>query len=178
VVEAVVAGELEVCGELGGGDMSHGFWADGPYGGDPGEVSAAGPLVGEIEPETGADVGMGFDAGAGFEGEERGIADEEGGVGVGEHGDGVGGRREEYGVGTDEFAEEDLRVGEGTARGRVSGDGADGGEGAVDVCGVAYIRACLAASKMRGFFPFGKLRVRMTIINSRMTIIITTATMV
>ena len=88
----------------------------------------------EIEPEAGADGG--FDAVAGFEGDERGIADEQGGVGLGEHGDGVGGRGEEFGVGADELAEEDLRVGERAARGGVGGDGADSGEGAVDEGGV------------------------------------------
>ena len=44
-------------------------------------------------------VGLGFDVGAVFEGEEGGIADEEGGIGVGEHGDGVGWSWEEFGAG-------------------------------------------------------------------------------
>ena len=51
---------------------------------------------------------------------------------MGEHGDGIGWRGEEFGVGADEFAEEDLRVGERTAGGGVGGDGADCGEGLVD----------------------------------------------
>jgi hypothetical protein len=52
---------------------------------------------------------------------------------VAQHGDGVGGRGEELGIGADEFAEEDLGVGERAAGCRVGGDGADAGEGAVDV---------------------------------------------
>jgi hypothetical protein len=57
VSEAVVAGELKVCGELGGGEGQgvircggEGFGADGPDGGDPGEVGAGGPFVSEVEP--------------------------------------------------------------------------------------------------------------------------------
>ena len=34
-----------------------GFGPDGPDGGDPGCAGAGGPLVGEVEPEAGADVG-------------------------------------------------------------------------------------------------------------------------
>ena len=123
-------GRLKVTGELGGSEGCGGesFGADGPDGGDPGEMGAAGPLMGEVEPEAGADLWVGFDLRAGFERDERGVADEERGVGVGEHGDGVGGRGEELGVGGDEVAEEDLRVGDRAARGGVGGDGADGGE--------------------------------------------------
>jgi len=84
-----------------------------PDGGDPWEVGAAGPLMGEIEPEAGADGG--FDAGAGFLSDERGIADEECGVGLLQHGDGVCGCGEECWVCEDEFAEEDLGVGERAA---------------------------------------------------------------
>jgi len=85
------------------------------------------PLVGEVVPYAGAD--RGFDLFAGFEGEEGGIADEDGGVGVLEHGDGVGRGREEGGVGAEEFAEEDFGVGERAARGGVGCDGADRAEG-------------------------------------------------
>jgi len=71
----VVAGELKVRGELGCGDVSQGFGADGPDSGDPGQVGATCPLMGEVEPEAWADGG--FDAGAGLLGDERRIADEE-----------------------------------------------------------------------------------------------------
>src|SRR5260370_41868152 len=66
---------------------------------------------------------------AGFEGEEGGIADEDGGVCLLQHGDGVGCGGEEGGVGVVEFAEQDFGVGEGAAGGGVGGDGADGAEG-------------------------------------------------
>ena len=91
VGEAVVAGAAEVFGELGGGDVavSEGFGADGPDGGDPGEAGAGVPLVGEVEPLAGADGWL--DCFAGFEGEQGGVADEEGSVGLLQHGDGVGG---------------------------------------------------------------------------------------
>ena len=84
----------------------------------------------EVEPEAGADGG--FDLGARLLGDERGVADEEGGVGVDEHGDGVGGRGEKLRCCADELLEEDLGVGERAAGCGVGCDGADGGEGAVD----------------------------------------------
>ncbi len=70
-----------------------------------------------------------FDVVAGFEGEEGGVADEDGGVGLLQHRDGVGCGGEEGGVGVEEFAEEDFGVGEGTAGGGVGGDGSYGAEG-------------------------------------------------
>ena len=66
---------------------------------------------------------------AGFEGEEGGIADEDGGVGLLQHGAGVGQGGKEGGVGVEEFAEEDFGVGEGAARGGVGGDGFYGAQG-------------------------------------------------
>ena len=65
---------------------AEGFGADGPDGGDPGEVGAGAPLVGEVEPVAGAD-GC-FDLLAGLKGEEGGVADEDGGVGLLQHGEG------------------------------------------------------------------------------------------
>ncbi len=85
------------------------------------------PLVCEVEPLAGAD--FFFYRFAGFEGEEGGIADEDGGVCLLQHGDGVGCGGEEGGLGVVEFAEQDFGVGEGTAGGGVGGDGADGAEG-------------------------------------------------
>jgi len=58
---------------------------------------------------------------------------------VGEHGDGVGGRGEECRVGGEEFAEEDLRVGEGAARGGIGGDGADAGEELIGIFGCVRV---------------------------------------
>ena len=46
--------------------VGEGFGADGPDGGDPREVGAGVPFVGEVEPLAGA-YGL-FDVGAGFEG--------------------------------------------------------------------------------------------------------------
>ena len=81
VEETVIAGGFEVFGELGGGEAgwAESFGADGPDGGDPGEVGAGAPLVGEVEPLTGT-YGV-FDLLAGLKGEERRVADEDGGVG-------------------------------------------------------------------------------------------------
>lgn len=128
VLEAVVAGELEVVGELGGGDAGEEVGAAGPDGGDPGEVGAGVPLVGEVEVLAGCAEGL-VDGGAVFEGEEGGVADEEGGVGLREHGDRVGGAGEEGGVGAEEVPEEDLGVGDGRSGGGVGGYGLDGFEG-------------------------------------------------
>ena len=129
VREAVVAGTGEVFGELGGGDVAggEGFGTDGPDGGDPREVGAGVPFVGEVEPLAGA-YGL-FDVGTGFEREEGGVADEDGRVGSLEHRDGVGRGGEEGGVGVEEFAEEDFGVREGTAGCGVSSDGFYGAEG-------------------------------------------------
>ncbi len=123
VGEAVVAGDGEVVGELGGGDVADGecLGTDGPDGGYPGKAGAGVPLVGEVEPLAGA-YGL-LDCFAGFQGQESGVADEDGCVGELEHRDGVGWGREEGGMGVEEFAEEDLGVGEGAAGGGVGGDG-------------------------------------------------------
>jgi len=110
--------------EAAGGE---GFGADGPDGGDPGEGGAGAPLMGEVVPGAGADLLL--DLGAGFEGEEGWVADEQGGVVGAEHGDGVGGVLVEGGCDVDEFAEEDLGVGKGAAGGGVGSDGFYGGEG-------------------------------------------------
>ena len=129
VEEAVVAGGFEVFSELRCGESSRrkGFGADGPDCGDPGEVGAGVPLVGEIEPLAGAD--FFFDGFAGFEGEEGGVADEDGGVGVAEHRDWVSRCGKEGGAGVKEFAEENLGVGEGTAGGGIGGDAAEACQG-------------------------------------------------
>jgi len=165
VGETVVAGELKVGGELGWGDVSQGFRADGPDGGDPGQAGATGPLMGEIEPKAGADGG--FDVGAGLLGDERWIADEESCVGLLQHGDGIGGRGEECRVRAEKLAEEDLGVGERAARGGVCGDGADGGEGVVDEGEVGgallpHLFEMWGTREMRGFFA----ALRMTILIS------------
>src|ERR1035441_10687571 len=108
------------------GGRSEGFGADGPYGSDPRQIGAGAPLVGHVDPEARA--GCTLDVVAGFESEQRGVADQQRSVRAGEHGYGIGGRGEEFRVGVEEPAEEDLRVGEGTAGGGVCRDGADGGE--------------------------------------------------
>ncbi len=63
------AGVVEVFDELGGGDVgdAEGFGADCPDGGDPGEVGAGVPLVGEVVPGALVVKGL-FDVGAVFEG--------------------------------------------------------------------------------------------------------------
>jgi len=127
--QAMIAGGCEVFDELCCGDVAfgEGFGANGPDSGYPGEAGSGVPLVGEVEPLAGAD-GV-FDLLAMFEGEERGVADEEGGVGLAKHGDGVGRRGEEGGVGAEEMAEEDLGVNAGAAGCGVGGDDAEGLEG-------------------------------------------------
>ena len=76
VGEAVVAAILEIVDEFCGGDRGEGFGADGPYGGDPWKSGAGVPFVGEVEPEAWADGWVGFDPGAGFESQQRRVADE------------------------------------------------------------------------------------------------------
>ena len=117
------AGVVEIFSELLRGDLAgvEGFGTDGPDGGNPGEFGAGAPLVGEVKPLAWPDGG--FDLFARFEGKEGGVADEDGGVCVLQHGDGIGCGGEERGVGVEEFAEEDLGVGERTARGCVGSDG-------------------------------------------------------
>ena len=127
VGEAVIAGEIEVVDELGGGGGGEGLGARGPDGGDPGEAGAGVPLVGEVDGDAGADGG--FDVGVVLAGEEGGVADEEGGVGAVEHGDGVGGVGRKTAMVAVEAAEEELCVGGGGAGGGVGGDGAEVGEG-------------------------------------------------
>ena len=128
VGEAVVARGGEVADELIRGKVAlrERFGADGPDGSDPGEAGAGAPFVRQVEPLAGAD-GL-FDLLAGFEGEERGIADEQSGVRVPEHGDGIGGRGDEAGLGVEEVAEEDLGVGARAAGGVVGGYSSDGFE--------------------------------------------------
>ena len=66
--------------------------------------------------------------GAFFEGEQGGIADENGGVGFLEHGVEVGCLGQERDGGVAPFVEEDAGVGEGGAAGCVGGYGAQSGE--------------------------------------------------
>jgi len=123
VEQAVVAGGLEVFGELGSGDSvwSDCFGPDGPDRGNPGKIGVGMPFVGEVVPMAWADGGL--DLMARFEREECGVADEDGSVCVFEHGDGVCRRGDEGGVRVEKFAEEDFGVGERAARGGVGGDG-------------------------------------------------------
>ncbi len=100
-----------------------GVRADGPDGGDPGEVRGGGPKLGDVVPGAGA--GLPLDFGAVLEREQGGVADEEGGVGGGEHGDGVGGSGGEARLDAEEVAEEELGVGGRRAGSGVGRDGAD-----------------------------------------------------
>jgi len=63
----------------------------------------------EVDPLTGADDG--FDLLAGFEGEQGGIADEQGCIRALEHRNGIGRCREKLRPGMEEVAEENLSVG-------------------------------------------------------------------
>ncbi len=127
VGEAVIAGCLEVMGDVGGGVGGEGLTAGGPDGGDPGQAGAGAPLGGEVNPETRADGG--FDGGLMFSGKEGWVTDEEGGIGPVEHGEGVGWRGEDGGVCAKEMPKEDLGIGDGGAGGGVCGECADAGEG-------------------------------------------------
>jgi hypothetical protein len=101
--------------------------ADGPDGGNPGELGVGMPEVGDVVPDEGT--GVGFDLVAVFESQQRGIADEESGVVCAKHGDGVSGcgfKRRGVVV---EVLEEKLGIGCGAAGGGVGGDGADLVEG-------------------------------------------------
>ena len=127
--EAVVAGGFEVGDELGGGDVA-GVRASGRTAqtaatqGRWVRVCHSWARSNQRQGPTGCSMLRRC-----FEGEQCGVADEQGGVGVLEHGDGVGWVLEEGGLGAEEFAEEDLGVGEGAAGGGVGGYGADCGEG-------------------------------------------------
>ena len=68
VGEAVGAGVVEVGSELRGSDVgdAQGFGAGCPDGGDPGEISAGVPFVGEVVPGAFVLQGL-FDCGAIFE---------------------------------------------------------------------------------------------------------------
>lgn len=123
--ETMVAGENQVFGDLGGGDVAHiqGFRADGPYSGDPGKIGTYVPLVGQVEPLAGAD-GL-LDLLAGFECQQCGVANEQGGVSLLEHADGIGGVLDKGGVDAEKLAEQDFGVSKGTARSGVGGDGAN-----------------------------------------------------
>lgn len=149
VAKTVIAGLSEVGDKIGRRDGRGGerFGSHRPDGGYPQKAGACAPLLREVEPE--AWTGSGFDAVAVFESEKCRVADEQCGVCSGEHGDGVGRGLDEFRSwlrsGVKEFAEEELRVDERTARGGVGGDGADGAEGGVDerevgVCATPRLR--------------------------------------
>lgn len=106
---------------------AQGFGANSPHSSDPGQACAGGPLVGEVDPFTGPD-GL-LDLIAGFERQQGGITDQQGRIRLLEHGDGVGWMLDKGGVGAEEFAEEDLGVGERAARSGVGCNGADSFEG-------------------------------------------------
>ena len=74
----------------------------------------------EIEPDARAD--SGFNLLAGFESQERRVADENGCVGLLQHRDGIGWTGNKRGTCANKLAEEDLSVGEGAAGGGVGGD--------------------------------------------------------
>ena len=128
VREAMVARELEIAGELDGGEFAEEVGTAGPDGGDPGQAGAGVPLVGEVEILAGAAKSE-IDFGAAFKGEQGGIANEERGIGLREHGDGVGGYGEELWSGAEEVLEENLGVGDGRSGGRIGRNGSDGFEG-------------------------------------------------
>lgn len=123
VIEAVVAGVREVFDESSRGSMAvrESLRADGPDGGYPGKSGANLPLVGEVEPMTRA-YGL-LDCFARFQCKQRRIADENRSVCLLKHGDWIGRRWNKDRVIANEFAKENLGVGEGTARGGVGGDG-------------------------------------------------------
>ena len=98
-----------------------------PDGGDEGEAGEGMPIVGEVvidEFFSGSLEAIG----AFFEGEESGIADEDGGVCLVEHGVEVGGHGDERNVGVSPLVEEDAGIGQGGAAGDVGGYRMDGGE--------------------------------------------------
>lgn len=112
--------------DLRGGDVGFGgsFRTDGPEGGNPGCTGEAAPFFGEIDVEEGFAGALvaGF---AVFEGEERGVADEECGIGCIEHGIEIGGVRFEGRVGFPEVVKKNARVCGGGTRGGVEGDAAN-----------------------------------------------------
>ena len=113
--------------DLLGGDAGVGgcFGADGPEGGDPVCAGEFVPLLGEIDVEE-AFAGALVACLTVFEGEQRGIADEERGVGGIEHGIEVGTVRLEGGSGFPEAMKEDAGVGGGGSGRGVESDAADG----------------------------------------------------
>ena len=135
MAEAGVAGVLEVLNDLGGRDAGggDGFGAGGPDGGDPDGSGEVVPLVGEVEVEE-LFAGAALAGFAILEGEQGGIADEEGGVGGLEHGFEVRGMFKEAGLNLPEAGKEDAGVG-----GRGAGGGVERNAGdAVDAVGVTH----------------------------------------
>src|SRR5579872_7049456 len=124
--EAGVAGALEVVDDLRGADgrRGEGFRAQGPERRDPDGSGELVPLVGEIEVEE-ALAGAALPGVAIFEGEERGITDEEGGVGHAQHGVKIGRMRKEAGLHLPETRKEDAGVSGGGAGSGVEGDAPD-----------------------------------------------------
>ena len=88
VQKAVVARGFEIFDELRSGQVDEGLWADGPDGGDPGDVGADTPLVGEVEPLA-RSYGL-LDYFAGFQGQECRISNKDGGVRSLQHRDRIG----------------------------------------------------------------------------------------
>lgn len=126
VGEAGVAGTLEVVDELSGTDGRglESFGAHGPESGDPHGSRKVVPFVGEIEVEE-ALAGAALAGFTVFEGEERGIADEQRGVGHAKHGFEVGRVGQKGGLNLPESREKDAGVDGGGAGSSVKGNAAD-----------------------------------------------------
>ncbi len=101
--------------------------ADGPERGDPDGSGEVVPLVGEVEVEK-LFAGAALARMTVFKGEERGIADEEGGVGDLEHGLEVRGMLNELWLDLPEAGEEDFGVDRRRAGGAVERNAADAGD--------------------------------------------------
>jgi hypothetical protein len=132
VLQAVVAGldevvEMELMDPRSSNEgPGTGTWdRNAPDGGDEGKAGEGVPLFGEVVVDE-LFAGALEAVGALFEGEQGGVADEDGGVGVVEHGVEVGGEGEEGDVGIAPLVKEDAGVGDGGAAGGVGGDGAQG----------------------------------------------------
>lgn len=126
VGKSMIARADEIAGDCGCGDVTlrERLRPDSPHGRNPGQTRPGGPLVRDVKPLAGSH--SGFNAGALFDGQQSGIADQQGGVGLLEHGDGIGGMSDEAGVSAEGLAEEDLNVSPGATGGVVGGYGPNG----------------------------------------------------
>ena len=128
VCEAGIARLVEIFDQAGGREIggSQRVGTGRPDGRNPGQAGPQPPLVRDVDPEARAD--LGFDRRAGFEREQRGVADQQGSIGVRSMATGIGRGGHELRAGREKSAEQHVGVGERGAGGGIGGYGADGAQ--------------------------------------------------